>query len=108
MRLVMMVLLTYPVAVVLSTWIGDQGCGQPISVKALRSGTISWLGRMMSYTLAETPNFVCVGLVPRGLAFWEPPELPVFGCFSGVVVNHRVGSCFRLHVIVNVVVLVIS
>ena len=42
MRLVMMVLLTYPVAVVLSTWIGDQGCGQPISVKALRSGTISW------------------------------------------------------------------
>ncbi len=42
MRLVMMVLLTYPVAVVLSTWIGDRGCGQPISVKALRSGTISW------------------------------------------------------------------
>ena len=42
MRLVMMVLWTYPVAVVLSTWIGDRGCGQPISVKALRSGTISW------------------------------------------------------------------
>ncbi len=42
MRLVMMVLFTYPVAVVLSTWIGDRGCGQPISVKALRSGTISW------------------------------------------------------------------
>ena len=42
MRLEMMELLMYPVAVVLSTWIGDQGCGQPISVKALRSGTISW------------------------------------------------------------------
>ncbi len=42
LRLVMIVLLTYPVAVVLSTWIGDRGCGQPISVKALRSGTISW------------------------------------------------------------------
>ena len=42
LRLVMMVLLTYPVAVVLSTWIGDRGCDQPISVKAVRSGTISW------------------------------------------------------------------
>ena len=42
MRLVMMVLLTYPVAVALSTLIGDRGCGQPISVKAFRSGTISW------------------------------------------------------------------
>ncbi len=38
----MMVLLTYPVAVVLSTWIGDRGCGQPISVKAFQSGIISW------------------------------------------------------------------
>ena len=37
MRLVMMVLLTYPVAVVLSTWIDDQGCDQPISVKAFGS-----------------------------------------------------------------------
>ena len=39
---VMMVLLTYPVAVVLSSWIGERGCGHPISFKALRRGTISW------------------------------------------------------------------
>ncbi len=53
MRLVMMVLLTYPVAVVLSTWIGDQGCGQPISVKALRSGTISWAHLKMAASSAS-------------------------------------------------------
>jgi hypothetical protein len=66
-----------------------------------------WLGRMMSYALAETPNFVRVGLIPRGLVFWEPPELPVFKCLPGVVVQHRVGRSVRFHVVVNVVVLVI-
>jgi len=62
---------------------------------------------MLSYTLAETPNFVRVGLVPRVLVFWESSKLPVFEYFPGVVVHHRVGGCFRLHVIINVVVLVI-
>jgi hypothetical protein len=37
-----MVLLAKPLAVELSTWIGDLGCGHPISFNALRSGTMSW------------------------------------------------------------------
>jgi len=36
------VLLTYLLAVELNTWIGNFGCGQPISSRVLRSGTISW------------------------------------------------------------------
>ena len=35
-------LLTYPDAVELSTWIGNFGCGQPISLRVLHSGTITW------------------------------------------------------------------
>ncbi len=38
----MMVLLLYPTTVKLLTCFGDRGCGHPISVKVLRSGTISW------------------------------------------------------------------
>ena len=37
-----MVLLKYPVAVELSTWIGNLGCGHPISVSVFLSGTISY------------------------------------------------------------------
>ena len=33
--------LTKPAAVELSVWMGDLGCGQPISVSAFRSGIIS-------------------------------------------------------------------
>ena len=36
----MMVLLTIPVAVELSVWIGDGGCFQPISINVWRTGTI--------------------------------------------------------------------
>ena len=35
------VLLTYPVSVELSTWIGNFGCGKPISLRVFHSGTIS-------------------------------------------------------------------
>ena len=38
MHRVMMVLLTYPVTVVLSTWIGEQSCGHPILFKEGRGG----------------------------------------------------------------------
>ena len=38
--LLTMVLLVNPTAVELSVWIGDLGCGQPISMSVLRSGTI--------------------------------------------------------------------
>ena len=41
MRLTIMVLLAKPSAVELSSWIGDLGCGHPISFNALRSGTMS-------------------------------------------------------------------
>ena len=42
-------------------------------------GTLGvWLGWMVSYTLAESPDFVCVGFVPRGLVLWETLELTVF------------------------------
>ena len=37
----MMVLFANPSAVELLTWIGDFGCGHPISANALRSGIMS-------------------------------------------------------------------
>jgi len=41
-RHTLIVLLMYPVAVELSTWISNFGCGQPISSRLLHSGTIAW------------------------------------------------------------------
>ncbi len=41
MQHVMIVLFTNPTAVELSVWMGDFGCGQPISASVLRMGTIS-------------------------------------------------------------------
>ena len=45
-----------------------------------------WLWWMMSNSLAESPNFVCVGLVPLVIVFWVSSELPVVECFSAAVV----------------------
>ena len=39
--LAMMVFLAMPRAVVLSVWMGDWGCGHPISMRDWRRGTIS-------------------------------------------------------------------
>ena len=33
-----------------------------------------WFGWMVSYTLAEAPDFVCVGFVPLGFVLWEMLE----------------------------------
>ena len=38
----MMVALDNPTAVELSHWMGDLGCGHPISVRDWRSGTMTW------------------------------------------------------------------
>ena len=59
---VMIVLLAMPSAVVLSVWIGDFGCGQPISTRELRRGTISLAQTKRPASLAsvaeEVTNFM--------------------------------------------------
>ena len=53
MRRWMKVSLTNPAAVELSVWMGDLGCGQPISSSALRSGIIS---RAVRYNAASSDS----------------------------------------------------
>ena len=97
MRLVMMVLLTYPVAVVLllSTWIGDRGCGQPISVKALRSGTISWahLNRAAS---SASPAEAYTDLITAALESSGPLE-----CGMGSSLDRKICAPARLRDLVS-------
>jgi hypothetical protein len=54
------VLLTNPVAVELSTWIGDFSCGQPILPRVLRSGTISWSVVKSSATYAYANDAIAI------------------------------------------------
>jgi hypothetical protein len=51
MRRVMIVSFTNPTAVELSVWMGDLGCGQPISASVLRMGTMS---RAVMYKAASS------------------------------------------------------
>ncbi len=53
MRRVMMVSLTNPTAVELSVWMGDFGCGQPISASVLWMGTML---RVMMYSAASSAS----------------------------------------------------
>ena len=72
MRRWIMVSLTNPAAVELSVWMGDLGCGQPISSRALRNGIIS---RAVRYNAASSDsdadadamtNFMMVAIVRIG------------------------------------------
>ena len=72
----MIVLLTDPSAVELSTWIGDHGCFHPISSNALRSGTISCAHLKSAavsaspadaYTDRRTVEFDCTGPLDCGM-----------------------------------------
>ena len=74
----MMVLFANPSAVELSTWIGDLGCVHPISVNALRSGTISCAqlksaavsaSPAEAYTDLMTVEFDCNG--PLDCGMWD-------------------------------------
>ena len=49
----MIVLLTYPSAVELSTWMGERGCFHPISSKVFRRGTIACA---VVYSAASSPS----------------------------------------------------
>ncbi len=95
MRLVMMVLFTYPVAVVLSTWIGDRGCGQPISVKALRSGTISWahLNRAAS---SASPAEAYTDLITAAIESSGPLD-----CGMGSSLDRKICALARLRDLVS-------
>ena len=86
----MMVLFANPSAVELSTWIGDLGCVHPISVNALRSGTISCAqlksvavsaSPAEAYTDLMTVEFDCNGPLDCGMGssldkkMWAPARL---------------------------------
>ena len=78
--LLTMVLLVNTTAVELSVWIGDLGCGQPISVSVLRSGII-FLAVMYSNAIsasaanAITDLMICAifNTGPLSFGFSEPP-----------------------------------
>ena len=54
------VLLANPVAVKLSTWIANFGCGQPIYLRVLCSGTISWAAVKRAANLASAADAITV------------------------------------------------
>ena len=90
MRLVMMVLLTYPVAVVLSIWIGDQGCGQPISVKAFCSGTMSW-AHLKRAASSASPAEAYTDLITAAMERTGPLD-----CGVGLLLDRKICAPARL------------
>ena len=58
MRRVIIVPLVNPTAVELSVWIGDCGCGHPISISALHNGTISRAARYSAESSASAADAI--------------------------------------------------
>ena len=73
-------LLTYPAAVELSTWIGNFGCGQPISLRVLRRGAISWAVVNRAANSASAADAITV-LITRAIDNTGPLVLGI-GSFS--------------------------